>query len=253
MRSTGSRFGQFIKFILLLIVIVVTAIAVTPLSLYYPYIEDEIKPTKLTGISGSVVKGSAEQLSYMGLPLGQAEWLMYPKSYNALAGDVRVTKQHYDLKFDINRFEKKRVQVDKVSGFIDWELIKPYVQMQYGQLAGFARLNLQGLLYQQSGGLEQLYGDITLSEFKMLKPSSKDLGTVTLNFETKAKGMIVGTFSSDSQVMSVSGSLFLHPNRWQLNLDIIPKAGHFELDAILNSVGDPRRGGGRRLNLAGFY
>jgi hypothetical protein len=252
-RSAGSRFGQLIKLIFVLVIIAVIAIAVTPMNLYFQYIEDEIKPTKLSGISGSVIKGSADELTYMNLPLGQAEWFLYPKSYNALAGDVRVTKQHYDLKLDLNKIEMNRVEIEKVRGFIDWELIKPYVQMRYGQLAGFARFNLQGLRYSQTGGLEQLFGDITLRDFKMVKPSVKNLGTVTLNFETKARGMIVGTFSSDSQVLTVSGSLFLHPNRWQLNLDIIPRAGHFELDAILNSVGDPRRGGGRRLNLAGFY
>jgi len=142
-----------IYFIFVVVFIAVIAIAVTPLNLYYQYIEKEIKPTKLTGVSGSVIKGSAEELTYMNLPLGQAEWFLYPKSYNALAGDVRVTKQHYDLKLDLNRVEQKRVEVEKVRGFIDWELIKPYVQMRYGQLAGFARFNLQGLRYSQTGGL----------------------------------------------------------------------------------------------------
>ncbi len=253
MRSTGSRLGQLIKLVFVLAVIAVIAIAVTPLNWYYPHVEKQLRPIKLAGISGSAVKGSAEQLTYITLQLGQAQWLLYPKSYNALAGEVKVSKQHYDLKFDVNRIEQGQVEIEKIRGFLDWELIKPFVQMQYGQLAGFARFNLQGLKFEENGGLQQLFGDITLQDFKMLQPSKKDLGTVSLKFETKAKGMIVGTFSSDSQVLTVSGSLFLQTNRWQLNLDIIPRAGHFELDAILNSVGDARRGGGRKLNLAGFY
>lgn len=253
MRSTGSRLGQLIKLVFILAIVGVIAIAVTPLNWYYQYVDDQLRPVKLTGISGSAVKGSAEQLTYMGMPMGQAEWLLYPKSYDALAGEVRVSKQHYDLKFDINRMAQGLAEVEKIRGYLDWELIKPFVQMRYGQLSGFARFELQGMKYLENGGLQQLYGNITLQDFKMLKPSNKDLGTVTLKFETKGKGMIVGTFSSDSQVLTVSGTLFLQTNRWQLNLDIIPRAGHFELDAILNSVGDARRGGGRKLNLAGFY
>ncbi len=235
MRSTGSRLGQLIKLVFILAIIVVIAIAVTPLNVYYQQVESQLRPVKLSGISGSAVKGHAEQLTYMSLPLGQAEWLLYPKSYNALAGEVRLKKQNYDLKFDVNRIEQGQLAIEKIHGYLDWELIKPYVQMRYGQLAGFARFNLQGLKYSESEGLQQLYGDISLQDFKMLQPSNKELGTVTLQFETKAKGMIVGTFSSDSQVLTVSGTLFLQTNRWQLNLDIIPRAGHFELDAILKS------------------
>ncbi|MCB1582629.1 MAG: type II secretion system protein N [Xanthomonadales bacterium] len=253
MRSTGSRLGQLFRWVFILVIMIIIAIAITPLNLYYPHVEAQLRPIKLSGISGSAVKGSAENLTYITMPLGEAEWLLYPRSYNALAGEVRVNKQHYDLKFDINRIEKGLVEVGKIRGFLDWELIRPYVQMNYGQLAGYAQFNLQGLKYAETGGLEQLYGDITLQDFKMLQPSAKDMGTVKLVFETKTKGMIVGTFSSDSQVLSVSGTLFLQPNRWQLNLNIIPKGGHFELDAILSSVGDARRGGGRQLNLAGFY
>ena len=76
---------------------------------------------------------------------------------------------------------------------------------------------------------------------------------MTLTFDTQAPGMIIGNFASQSNVLNVSGSLIIQSHRWQLNLDIIPKAGHFEVDAVFNTVGDARRGGGRKLNLAGFY
>lgn len=253
MKSTGSRLGGLLKVIFILLVIAVIAIAITPLNLYYKHVESQLSPVKLNGISGSAVKGSAEQLNYMGLPMGKADWLLYPKSFDALGGEVRLSKQHYDLKFDVNKVTQERVEIEKIRGFLDWDLIKPFVQMRYGELAGYAQFNLQGIRFSQSGGLQQLNGDISLQDFKMLQPSKKDLGLVTLKFETKSQGMVVGTFSSDSQVLTVSGTLFLQPNRWQLSLDIIPRAGHFELDAILNSVGDARRGGGRKLNLAGFY
>lgn len=87
----------------------------------------------------------------------------------------------------------------------------------------------------------------------MLKPAPKDLGEIKLTFNTEKQGVIVGQFSSDSNVLAVSGTLYVQPRRWQLNVDLVPKAGHFELDAVLSSVGQARRGGGRRLNLAGFY
>jgi len=253
MRSSGSRLGQLIKFTFLILVVAVIALAVTPLNLYYKHVSQHIKYLSLSGISGSVVKGAAEDLKYMTLSLGRAEWLMYPKSHNSLGGQLKIAKDNYNLKFDIHKLAENGVWADTIQGYIDWQFFKPFLQLRYGQLSGYAQLNLNNIYYTQSGGLERLQGEVVLNDFKMTAPVDKELGLIKVVFETKSPGMIVGQFSSDSPVFNVSGSMFLQPHRWQLNLDIIPKAGHFELDAIFNSVGQARRGGGRKLNLAGFY
>jgi len=253
MLSASDRFGKLIKFIILLLVLAVIAVGVTPLNLYYDYIQKYVKPIGLTGISGSIVKGSAESLSYLSAPLGQAEWLLYPNSLEGVGGKVRVYKPNYDLTFDLRKITVDEQSFNQVNGFIDWNLIKPFLQMRYGQFEGYAQINLQQLEYNKTNGLDRVEGNIVLKDFKLTTPSVKDLGTVTLEFDTKQPGMIAGNISSQSSALNVSGILVLQPHRWKLNLDIIPKAGHFELDAVFNSVGDARRGGGRQLNLAGFY
>ena len=253
MRSASSRFGKLIKFILLLAFIAAIALAVTPLNLYYDQVNKQLKHISLTGINGSAVKGSAEEMKYMTLSLGRAEWLLYPKSHKSLGGQLKITKENFDLTFDVNQLKQDLVRVDTIKGFVDWQFIKQFLNLKYGQMNGYAQFNLNNIEYNQSSGLQRLSGDVTLKEFKLTQPILKDLGLVKVVFETKSKGIIIGQFSSESQVVNVSGSMFLHPHRWQLNLDIIPKAGNFELDAIFNSVGQARSGGGRRLNLAGFY
>lgn len=253
MLSASDRFGKLIKFIFILLIFAVIAVAVTPLNLYYDHIQKYVKPIGLSGISGSVVKGSADSLSYLSGPLGQAEWFLYPKSLKSVAGKVRVYKPNYDLTFDLRKVTPETQSFNQVNGFLDWKLIKPFLQMRYGQFEGYAQVDLGQVDYNKANGFDRIEGSITLKDFKLLTPSIKDLGTVTLDFDTKKAGMIAGNFSSQSNALSVSGVLVIQPHRWQLNLDIIPKAGHFELDAVLNSVGDARRGGGRKLNLAGFY
>ncbi len=253
MLSSSNRFGKLIKFIFILLVLAVIAVAVTPLNLYYEYVAKHAKPIALQGISGSAVKGSAQSLSYLSAPLGQAEWLLYPNSFKGVGGKVRVYKPNYDLTFDLRKITADTQSFNQVGGFIDWKLIKPFLQMRYGQFEGYAQLNLQQVEYSKANGFDRIEGSMTLQDFKLITPANKDLGLVTLDFNTKSTGMIVGNFSSQSQVLNVSGTLVIQPRRWQLNLDIIPKAGHFELDAVLNSVGEARRGGGRRLKLAGFY
>ncbi len=253
MLSTGDRLGKLFKLIFILLLLSILAIAVTPLSFYYDYVKKHLNPVSLTGISGSAVKGSADSLSYMSAPLGKTEWLLYPKTFKGLGGKVRVYQQNYDLTFDMRELSADSHSFNNVKGFIDWQLIKPFMQMRYGQIDGYAQVNLHSVEYNNSTGFDRMEGEVVLQDFKLITPTAKDLGEVKVTFETKNNGMIVGNFTSQSNALSVSGVLVIQPRRWQLNLDIIPKAGHFELDAVLNSVGDARRGGGRRLNLAGFY
>lgn len=253
MLSSGDRLGKLIKFIFILLVLAVIAVAVTPLNLYYEHIKKHVRPVSLSGISGSAVKGSAESLTYLSGSLGQAEWLLYPKSLQGVGGKVRVFKPDFDLTFNLKHVSAENQAFDQVTGFLDWQLIKPFLQMRYGQFDGYAQIDLQQVEYNKTNGFDRIEGHITLQEFKLVTPSIKNLGTVSLKFETKKVGVIVGNFSSQSNALNVSGTLVIQPHRWQLNLDIIPKAGNFELDAVLNSVGDARRGGGRSLNLAGFY
>ena len=253
MLSSSDRFGKLIKFVFIVLILVVITVAVAPLNLYYDHLKNQVKPVSLSGISGSAVKGSAESLSYMSVPLGRAEWFLYPNSLNGVGGKVRIYKPNYDLTFVLHKISQQTQSFKQVAGFIDWKLIKPFLQMRFGQFEGYAQVNLQQVQYNKANGFDRIEGNITLQDFKLITPSNKGLGTVTVEFDTKKTGMIVGNFSSQSNALNVSGALVIQPHRWQLNLDIIPKAGHFELDAVLNSVGNSRRGGGRKLNLAGFY
>lgn len=253
MLSAGDRLGKLVKFLLLLIVLAVIAVAVTPLNLYQDYIKQHIKPVVLSGVSGSAVKGSAQSLNYLSAPMGQAEWLLYPNSFDGVGGKLRIFKEAYDLTFNLRKLSPEIQSFHQVNGFINWSLIKPFLQMRYGQLDGYAHVDLNQVEYNKSSGLQRMEGDITLKDFKLIKPAARDLGEVKLTFKTQKTGIIVGNFSSQSNALNVSGTVYIQPRRWQLKLDIIPKAGFYELDAVLNSVGDPRRGGGRKLNLAGFY
>jgi len=253
MLSTGDRLLKLIKFAFVLLVIAVIVVAVTPLNLYYSYVSDYLRPVTLSGISGSAVKGEAEKLTYLSAPIGKSEWLLYPNSINGLGGKFRVTKENYDLTFEIGSLQQDEADFKKILGYIDWKLIKPFLQMNNGQIDGYAQFNLERVNYSKQNGIEHLEGSITLEDFKLIKPTVKDLGQIRVDFETKKLGMVVGQFKSESTVLNVSGTIVIQPHRWQLHLDLIPKSGHFELDAILNSVGDRRNGGGRKLNLAGFY
>lgn len=252
MRSSGDRLIGLIKWLIILAFLITVILAVLPLRWYYDSISDHLRPLVLRDVSGSLVKGSAGTLRFDALPLGQAEWLLYPGSLTGIGGRLRIFQQQYDLTFQLKNINAKQQQFKKVNGFLDWSVIQPFLQIRNGQFAGYWQFDLNRVSMQKKQGLQHMEGQVTLKDFKLLQPAQMDLGEVIIDFKTQKEGIIVGNISSKSQAVNVSGALYLQPNRWQLNLDIIPRAGYYQLSTALQGVGDPRPGGGRKLNRAGF-
>ena len=253
MKSASDRIMGLLKWLIILAFVAVLLLAVVPLRWYYPYAEDHFKPVVLRDVSGSLIKGSAQQLRYDLIPLGQAEWLLYPGSLKGIGGRIRVNAEHYDLTFQLREVNQNQARIKNISGYLDWDSIQPYIQFSEGRFDGYWQFDIQNMVYDKQTGIERLDGRVTLKDFTLSAPTQLPLGEVYIDLETQNEGMIVGTISSRSDRLNVSGAFYIQPNRWQLNVDIIPKAGNYQLNAALRGVGDPRPGGGRRLNRAGFY
>ncbi|KAA3638989.1 MAG: hypothetical protein DWP95_11485 [Proteobacteria bacterium] len=253
MKSATDRMMGLIKWLLILAIIAVLLLAVLPLRWYYDYASDFIKPVVLRDVSGSLIKGEAEQLRYDLIPMGHAEWLLYPGSLTGIGGRIRVYQDNYDLTFKLKEINQNQARIKQITGYLNWDYLQPYLQFNQGRFDGYWQFDINQMVYDKQAGVERLDGQVRLKEFKLLSPTQMPLGDVIIDLETKKDGMIVGTIHSNSDRLTVSGAFYIQPHRWQLNVDIIPKAGHYQLNAALQGIGDPRPGGGRRLNRAGFY
>ena len=245
--------GKLFKYIIILILLLVVALAAVPLNSYYDYVSDWVKPIRLQGISGSAVKGSAEQASYAGMPLGQLDWFLRPTSWKSIGGRFTVSSEQYQLGFSMGKRTDGMIALQDIRGYLDWQLLAPHVQLTYGDLDGAVNLDLTELIYAPADGVDRATGQVLLNELKLRQYPQKNLGEVRMDINTEAVGRVVGQISSDSPVMQVSGTLFIQPHRWQLNVDIMPNPGEYEIEALISNIGFARRGGGRKLQLAGFY
>ncbi|WP_395377095.1 type II secretion system protein N [Marinicella sp. W31] len=245
--------GKLFKYIIILILIAVVALAAVPLNTYYSYVSDWVKPIRLENISGSAIKGSAEQASYAGIPLGQLDWFLRPTSWKSIGGRFTVSSEQYQLGFALGKRTDGLIELEKIRGYLDWQLLAPHVQLTYGNLDGVVNLDLPELVYGTENGIDRATGQVLLNDLKLKQYPQKNLGEVRMDITTEAVGRVVGQISSDSPVMQVSGTLFVQPHRWQLNVDIIPNPGEYEVEALISNIGFARRGGGRKLQLAGFY
>jgi len=253
MKSASDRIMGLLKWLIILAIVAVLLLAVLPLRWYYDYASEYMKPVVLRDISGSLVKGGAGQLRYDLIPMGQAEWLLYPGSLSGIGGRVRIYDDSYDLTFKLKDINQNLARVNQITGYLNWDYLQPYLQFSQGRFDGYWQFDINQMIYDKQAGIERLDGQVTLKDFQLLAPSQMPLGEVTIDLETKKKGIVVGTIGSNSDRLTVSGAFYIQPNRWQLNVDIVPKPGFYQLNAALRGVGDPRPGGGRRLNRAGFY
>jgi len=253
MKSATDRIMGLLKWLIILAIVAVLIFAVLPLRWYYDYVSDYMKPVVLRDVSGSLVKGGAGQLRYDLIPLGEAEWLLYPGSLKGIGGRVRIHDDQYDLTFKLKDINQNQARIKQITGYLNWDYLQPYLQFDQGRFDGYWQFDINQMTYSKQTGIKRLDGQVTLKDFQLLAPAQMSLGEVTIDLETKKEGIIVGMIGSKSDRLSVSGAFYIQPNRWQLNVDIVPKPGYYQLNAALSGVGDLRPGGGRRLNRAGFY
>jgi hypothetical protein len=216
MKSATDRIMGLLKWLIILAIVAVLLLAVIPLRWYYDYAEDYFKPVVLRDVSGSLIKGGAEQLRYDLIPMGQAEWLLYPGSLTGIGGRVRVYSEQYDLTFQLKEVNQNKARIKQITGYLNWDYLQPYLQFNQGRFDGYWQFNINQMLYDKQAGIERLNGQVTLKDFQLLAPAQMPLGEVMINLETQKEGMITGTISSQSDRLTVSGAFGGEPNRWQL-------------------------------------
>lgn len=243
---------KLIKFIFFIVITASLTAFFTPLDLYYDKIKRNIRPIQLEGISGSIIKGNAQQVKYLGMDLGQANWLLYPSSYNAATLDVKLRNNDYDIKAKYIKKPKSDI-VKELKGTLDWQFIANKINFTHGKISGYIELDFDQLEIHK-GIPHIISGRATTKDLRIVKPVQKELGEIEVVFTSDNPQIIVGQVNSKSNVLNVSGAIYIHKNhRWEIKLTLIPSPGEYEVEYALQGIGDRRRSGGRTLNLAGFY
>ena len=243
---------KLFKYLIYLIIIFVLVVSFMPLNLYYSKVSKNLKPIQLEGISGSVVKGSAQSLQYLGLDIGRVNWLLYPSSYNQVTLNLNVRDELYDFKGNFIK-DPETESLNNVMGTLDWSVIQKAINFNRGEMSGYVKFDFQHIEFKNRIP-ERIIGKATTKELKILKPIKKDIGEIEVEFVSDNPSIIVGQVNSKSNVINVSGAIYIHKNHlWEVKLTLIPMPGEYEIAYAIQNIGDPRRGGGRSLNMAGFY
>lgn len=243
---------KLIKYILIMAIVLGVVLYLTPLNLYYSQIEKNIKPLKLNQISGSIIKGESQQTSYLGLNIGKLSWLNLPNSWKSIGSSLKIESKDYDIAANITP-QPNKLLIDNLMGTIDWGYINNQFNLTQATIEGYIDVHLDNIVIFEKRP-RVIEGRITTKEFRLVSPIQRDLGDIYIEFEPLENNVIVGTVNSNSNVINVSGGLYIYQNhRWELKLNVIPKPGEYEIDYALRNIGSQRAGGGRSINYAGFY
>lgn len=243
---------KLVKYLLVLVVLLALAVILTPLNLYYSNIKQYFNPLSLNGISGSLIKGHANNAKYIGLDLGELSWLVYPSSYDELTVNFDVTSELYDFQGLILQSQSSQ-KIENLRGTLDWKQIEKFVRIKYGEISGYLSFDMQEIEI-LNNQVNKIIGKVITKDLKLISPLSKDLGEIEIVFKSDFPEIVVGQINSNSNTINVSGAVYIHKShKWEVKLTIIPMAGEYELEYMLQGIGDKRPGGGRTLNLAGFY
>jgi hypothetical protein len=243
---------KLIKYLLYLVILLLLIITFTPLNLYYSKVADNIRPLQLEEISGSAIKGSAQKVKYFGLDIGKAEWLVYPGSYNNITVNFNLNDKLYDVSGKFVKTNESEKLID-IMGTFDWTILEKSLNFNRGEISGYVKLDFD-YIELKNRVLERIIGKAVTKELKLIKPIQRDLGEIEVVFFSDNPSIIVGQVNSKSNVLNISGAIYIHKNhRWEIKLTLIPMPGEYEIEYAIQTIGEKRAGGGRSLNLAGFY
>lgn len=243
---------KLFKLIFYVLVLAVLLVSFTPLKLYYKNVSKNLRPIQLEDISGSLIKGSAQQVKYLGLDVGQGNWLTYPSSYNEVTLDLKLRDKDYDFR---GKYVKnpETESIENLFGTLDWSVIQKAINFNQGEMSGYVQFDFSHIEFKNRVP-EKIVGKAVTKDLRILKPINKDIGEIEVVFVSDNPSIIVGNVNSKSNVVNISGAIYIHKNhRWEVKLTLLPMPGEYEIEYAIQNIGDKRRGGGRTLNMAGFY
>jgi len=217
----------------------------TPASLIVSQIESQSN-VSLSGVSGTLWKGRAQQLNVAGNPLGELSWTV--KLWSLLTGSLagKLDIQGDELTVDGNyaisfarTLTLDDTHIEISAGLIN--SLQSYVRLSGGHLRGTID-HLEVPLSLQTPPL--MAAIINLEQGGLSSPFSVAEGNYQLKIEPKAEGILLGTLNSSDAPVDLKGTVSLNKDwRYQTDLKIKTTPQGRNLQGTLSMIGRPQADG----------
>ena len=223
-----------------------------PASWALPLLQPQMRGIRLEGVSGTLWRGRAEQLSIAGgQPLGSLAWTL---SRRALLGDIRadldLRQPQLQVQARVHRSSSAQMDLHDVTVHMDMAMLGTQAWL-HGQPQGQLDVQMPQVTLQ---GVWPMQLDATgnWSRASIRTPQGMvPLGTVMLAV-TGQSGAIRGTLNDDgSSPVQTSGRLSLSPLGWDIDVRLIPRNDDPALLGWLRSLGTPAADGTLELRYRG--
>lgn len=181
-------------------------------------------PLRLSGTSGTLWSGSADEVRYTDIPLGALTWRLSPWSLMFGTANTRLELQGEAINADarVVADESGAVELSDAVISLDAGFLKhaPNIPVDLG---GVIRADIARLEADKSG-ITALDGEITWHSAQVTAPLKLALGDYNVAFETQDKG-ISGKLRSRGGPLKSSGDVqILNKRRYSVELRLTPAA-----------------------------
>ncbi len=241
------------KILLGLLVFIGAVLYKTPTKVVSPYIPTA--PLYFEGVTGSLWKGEASELTFDGVRLGAVRWTMNPLALVIgkvngtfiIDGNELSAKGNYSSSFNGQTLSLDNTQFNAKGSFIN-------KTQKYARLSGNLRGFIDHLEIQQpfTAAPPLLSGMLNWERGGLTSPINLPDGNYQFIFKPEAEGKTVTTISSKNAPVDVKGNAILHQNwTYQTNIKIkaLPKGK--SIQGMLNMVGRPQADGYIHINQSG--
>lgn len=231
----------------------VVLIAKLPAAVAYPWVQGVLRPLAVSGLQGSVWSGSAANVRYQQMNLGEVGWTLRPLSL--LGGAVGA-----DLTVDGPLGQGHGIAgvglsgdgfVDDFAGKVSAAAVAPLVKLQAARPEGRIELNITHL--QLNGRIPvEAEGEVTWSQARVAIPQPVDLGSFSATLSTDAEGVRAALRDQKSPLVLDAVLVLKGDGSYRLSGRVSAKSdAPTQLHNLLRGAGVRRPGGALPLNFTG--
>ncbi|GAB4190276.1 MAG: hypothetical protein Tsb002_18090 [Wenzhouxiangellaceae bacterium] len=218
-----------------------------PASSLWRWNQSQLPEVELSGVSGTLWRGQADQLIWRHLPLGQLDWQWqtgWPPRW-----DINLQGPQLDLQAQLWPADGWRLQPLRAN----WDATLMRSPLPGARFSGRFHADFSEMMWQQTTP-QRLQGQIRWRDARLLAPLAVNLGEIHIALTTATdfrSELRLQTIAGSAADLVINGSGVIADGRYQLTVDLRADRQRPQLTQWLDRLGTPTADGSVRVQLSG--
>ena len=246
---------RFVRTLLVLLLVAIVLAAVlawtAPAEIAYRFLKPRLGPVELSGLTGSVWDGRAEQATAFGVPIGALDWRVEKASALARRLDARLGLSGGGIEAGASvHGDGDVVRLEDLRATLPAALMGPALDIPALVLTGEIALDVSEAEVTQ-GLLTRATGTATWRDIGVLGAAVASLPGIRAEFAPRADGAIEARLSDLGGALAVDGTVVIRDGTFDSETRLSLRDPDSRLAEVLKFVGERTPDGGSLLRIEG--